>query len=243
MYDKNIIVALDYDDEKRIYDLCNQIDPSLCRVKIGKQAFTKFGPKLVENLHTKKFEIFLDLKFHDIPTTVYKACVEAFSLGIWMLNVHLLGGNEMVHSARQARDEINITAKIIGVTLLTSTTDENLKNIGLKERSDIVKELAMIASKSNIDGVVCTPKDIKIIREINKKLLFVTPGIRLDANKNEHTQVYSPRDAIKLGADYIVIGRPITEAKNPKDILQNIIKTINEISNQNISTKEGLDSQ
>ncbi len=240
MYEKNIIVALDYDNEKKIYELCSQIDPSLCRVKIGKQAFTKLGPKLVENLQKKDFEVFLDLKFHDIPTTVYKACLEAFNLGIWMLNVHLLGGIEMVNSARQARDEINKESKIIGVTLLTSTTDNNLENIGLKERSDIMKELIIIASKSNIDGVVCSPKDINMIRLINKKLLFVTPGIRLDSNRDEHAQVFSPRDAIKLGSDYIVIGRPITEAKSPEEMLQNIIKTISEISNQNILTADEL---
>ncbi|MEC9206166.1 MAG: orotidine-5'-phosphate decarboxylase [Pseudomonadota bacterium] len=230
MYEKNIIVALDYDDENKIYELCSQLDPSLCRVKIGKQAFTKFGPELVKNLQGKGFEIFLDLKFHDIPTTVYKACTEAFNLGVWMLNVHLLGGTEMVNSAREARDKVNQEAKIIGVTLLTSTTDVNLENLGLKERSNIVKKLAIIASKSNIDGVVCTPKDINLIREIDRKLLFITPGIRLDANKNEHSQVFSPREAIKLGSNYIVIGRPIIEAKNPEDILQNIIKTINDIA-------------
>ena len=206
MYEKNIIVALDYDDENKIYELCNQIDPSLCRLKIGKQAFTKFGPKLVQNLQEKKFEIFLDLKFHDIPTTVYKACIEAFGLGIWMLNVHLLGGVEMVNSARKARDEVNTEAKIIGVTLLTSTTDISLQELGLKERSDIIKELTLIASKTNIDGVVCAPKDISVIREVNKKLLFVTPGIRLDTNKDEHVQAYTPREAIKLGSDYLVIG-------------------------------------
>ena len=131
MYKQNIIIALDYDDENKIYDFCDQIDPSICKIKIGKQVFTKYGPKIIDNLQSKKFEIFLDLKFHDIPTTVYKASREAFDLGIWMLNVHLLGGIEMIKAAKQARDEVNSDANLIGVTLLTSTTNKSLNNIGL----------------------------------------------------------------------------------------------------------------
>ena len=154
MYKENIIIALDYDDENKIYEFCDQVDPALCKLKIGKQVFTKYGPDIINNLQKKKFDIFLDLKFHDIPTTVYKASLEAFNLGVWMLNVHLLGGIEMINAAKQARDEANTDAKLIGVTLLTSTTDSNLSNIGLDERPVIIKKLAEVASKSNIDGVV-----------------------------------------------------------------------------------------
>ena len=120
MYKENIIIALDYDDESKIYEFCDQMDPSLCKLKIGKQVFTKYGPNIIDNLHKKKFEIFLDLKFHDIPTTVYKACLEAFNLGVWMLNIHLLGGTEMINAAKQARDEVNKEAKLIGVTLFAA---------------------------------------------------------------------------------------------------------------------------
>ncbi len=230
MYKQNIIIALDYDDENKIYDFCDQIDPSICKIKIGKQVFTKYGPKIIDNLQSKKFEIFLDLKFHDIPTTVYKASREAFDLGIWMLNVHLLGGIEMIKAAKQARDEVNSDANLIGVTLLTSTTNKSLNNIGLDERPAVIKKLAEIASKTNIDGVVCSPSDIRFIREINKRLLFVTPGIRLDTMSDDHAEVFTPRDAIKLGSNYIVIGRPITESTNPMQIIKNIIDKIDEIN-------------
>ena len=230
MYKQNIIIALDYNDENKIYDFCDQIDPSICKIKIGKQVFTKYGPKIIDNLQSKKFEIFLDLKFHDIPTTVYKASREAFDLGIWMLNVHLLGGIEMIKAAKQARDEVNSDANLIGVTLLTSTTNKSLNNIGLDERPAVIKKLAEIASKTNIDGVVCSPSDIRFIREINKRLLFVTPGIRLDTMSDDHAEVFTPRDAIKLGSNYIVIGRPITESTNPMQIIKNIIDKIDEIN-------------
>ncbi|MED5274524.1 MAG: orotidine-5'-phosphate decarboxylase [Pseudomonadota bacterium] len=230
MYKQNIIIALDYNDENKIYDFCDQIDPSICKIKIGKQVFTKYGPKIIDNLQSKKFEIFLDLKFHDIPTTVYKASREAFDLGIWMLNVHLLGGIEMIKAAKQARDEVNSDANLIGVTLLTSTTNKSLNNIGLDERPAVIKKLAEIASKTNIDGVVCSPSDIRFIREINKTLLFVTPGIRLDTMSDDHAEVFTPRDAIKLGSNYIVIGRPITESTNPMQIIKNIIDKIDEIN-------------
>tara|TARA_B100000029_G_scaffold418832_1_gene424089 strand:- start:999 stop:1691 length:693 start_codon:yes stop_codon:yes gene_type:complete len=230
VYKQNIIIALDYDDENKIYDFCDQIDPSICKIKIGKQVFTKYGPKIIDNLQSKKFEIFLDLKFHDIPTTVYKASREAFDLGIWMLNVHLLGGIEMIKAAKQARDEVNSDANLIGVTLLTSTTNKSLNNIGLDERPAVIKKLAEIASKTNIDGVVCSPSDIRFIREINKTLLFVTPGIRLDTMSDDHAEVFTPRDAIKLGSNYIVIGRPITESTNPMQIIKNIIDKIDEIN-------------
>ena len=223
MYKENIIIALDYDDENKIYEFCDQVDPALCKLKIGKQVFTKYGPDIINNLQKKKFDIFLDLKFHDIPTTVYKASLEAFNLGVWMLNVHLLGGIEMINAAKQARDEANTDAKLIGVTLLTSTTDSNLSNIGLDERPVIIKKLAEVASKSNIDGVVCSPSDIRLIREIDKTLLFVTPGIRLNTTTDDHAKVFTPREAIQLGSNYIVIGRPVTEANNPMQIIKNII--------------------
>tara|TARA_B100001123_G_C15267261_1_gene1008925 strand:+ start:209 stop:901 length:693 start_codon:yes stop_codon:yes gene_type:complete len=230
VYKQNIIIALDYDNENKIYQFCDQIDPSSCKIKIGKQVFTKFGPNIINNLQEKKFEIFLDLKFHDIPTTVYKACKEAFDLGVWMLNIHLLGGIEMIAAAKQARDEINSDAKLIGVTLLTSTTDSALNNIGLSERPAMIKKLAELASKTKIDGVVCSPSDIRFVREIDKTLLFVTPGIRLDTTADDHAEVFTPRDAIKLGSNYIVIGRPITESNNPMQIITNIIEKVEQIN-------------
>ena len=136
--DNKIIVALDYNNKEQALELSEKLDPSYCRLKIGKQLFTKYGPKIVDELHAMNFEIFLDLKFHDIPITVYKACMEAYKLGIWMLNVHLLGGKEMVSAAKEARDMVNKKSKIIGVTLLTSHNEESMVHLGMK-RDKVLK--------------------------------------------------------------------------------------------------------
>jgi orotidine-5'-phosphate decarboxylase len=223
---KKIIIALDYDDEAKVLSLCNQLDPNLCRLKIGKQLFTKFGPSIIENLHQKKFEIFLDLKFHDIPITIYKACLEAYKLGIWMLNVHLLGGQKMLESAKQARDEVNKDAKLIGVSILTSHDQKSLNNIGIESREGIIKKLTTLATEANIDGIVCSPGDIKHTLDISTELLYVTPGIRLDDNKQDHSVTYTPSEAIKLGANYLVIGRPITESNSPMVVIESILSSL-----------------
>ena len=219
---KRIIVALDYNDKKQALKLSEKLDPLYCRLKIGKQLFTKYGPAIVDDLQKMNFEIFLDLKFHDIPITVYKACSEAYKLGIWMLNVHLLGGKEMVLAAREARDVVNKKSKIIGVTLLTSHNEESMNHLGMNARKDIVKSLSIIASDTKIDGVVCSPGDIDSINTSKNKLEFITPGIRLNDNSNDHSKIYTPRTALELGSSYLVIGRPITEAKDPMSIVEQI---------------------
>ena len=222
-HDNNqIIVALDYDNKKQALELSEKLDPSYCRLKIGKQLFTKYGPTIVDELQKRNFEIFLDLKFHDIPVTVYKACLEAYKLGIWMLNIHLLGGQEMVLAAKEARDEVNKKSKIIGVTLLTSHNEESMAHLGMNTREDIVKNLSSIASDSKIDGVVCSPGDINSINTSKNSLEFVTPGIRLSDDSDDHSKIYTPKIALELGSSYLVIGRPITEAKDPMSIVEKI---------------------
>ena len=168
------------------------------------------------------FEIFLDLKFHDIPITVYKACSEAYKLGVWMLNIHLLGGKDMVLAAKEARDMVNKKSKIIGVTLLTSHNQEGMAHLGMNTREDIVKSLSIIASDAKIDGVVCSPGDISSINTSKNNLEFITPGIRLSDASNDHSKIYTPSTALELGSSYLVIGRPITEAKDPMSIVEQI---------------------
>jgi len=220
--DNKIIVALDYDNKKQALELSKKLDPSYCRLKIGKQLFTKYGPTIVDELQKMNFEIFLDLKFHDIPITVYKACSEAYKLGVWMLNIHLLGGKDMVLAAKEARDMVNKKSKIIGVTLLTSHNQEGMAHLGMNTREDIVKSLSIIASDAKIDGVVCSPGDISSINTSKNNLEFITPGIRLSDTSNDHSKIYTPSTALELGSSYLVIGRPITEAKDPMSIVEQI---------------------
>ena len=220
--DNKIIVALDYDNKKQALELSKKLDPSYCRLKIGKQLFTKYGPTIVDELQKMNFEIFLDLKFHDIPITVYKACSEAYKLGVWMLNIHLLGGKDMVLAAKEARDMVNKKSKIIGVTLLTSHNEEGMAHLGMNTREDIVKSLSIIASDAKIDGVVCSPGDISSINTSKNNLEFITPGIRLSDASNDHSKIYTPSTALELGSSYLVIGRPITEARDPMSIVEQI---------------------
>jgi len=222
-FNKNkIIVALDYTDKKHALMLSEQLDPSYCRLKIGKQLFTKYGPSIVDDLQEMNFEIFLDLKFHDIPATVYKACLEAYKLGIWMLNIHLLGGKEMVIAAKEARDTVNKKSKIIGVTLLTNHNKESMHYLGMDNREEIVNVLSVMANDAKIDGIVCSPGDIMSINKSKNNLEFITPGIRLSHDSDDHSKIYTPSTALELGSTYLVIGRPITEAEDPMSIVEKI---------------------
>jgi len=223
MHDSKVIIALDYSHEKDVFQLCNQLDHSKCKLKIGKQLFTKYGPKLVEQLQSKGFKIFLDLKFHDIPTTVYKASLEAYKLGIWMLNVHALGGSEMMSAALQAKNEVNKQSKLIGVTVLTSHTDSSFVHFGINRRENLAKILANNACDIGLDGIVCSPSDIEGIEITKKSFLYVTPGIRLTSIRDDHNKTFTPKEAYELGADYLVIGRPITESDKPMNVLDKIL--------------------
>ena len=221
---KKIIVALDYNNIEEVLKFIDGIDPSLCRLKIGKELFTKYGPKTILELHNKGFDVFLDLKFHDIPTTVYKACTSALSLDVWMLNIHLSGGYDMALAAMNAKKDCQSNSKIIGVTVLTSLTDDDCTRIYGCKRSDQLRRLKDIGLDANLDGFVCSPYDIDILKADNK--IFVTPGIRTDDNTNDHHKVITPQDALKLGSDYLVIGRSITESSNPNKELGRIINSL-----------------
>ena len=222
--DKKIIVALDYNNNNDVFKFIDKIDPSLCRLKIGKELFTKYGPKTILDLHDKGFEIFLDLKFHDIPTTVYKACISALSLDVWMLNIHLSGGYDMAIAAMNAKKDCQSNSILIGVTVLTSLTDDDCIKIYGHKRLDQLKRLKDIGMDANVDGFVCSPYDIDILRADNK--IFVTPGIRTDNNTDDHHKIITPKEALKLGSNYLVIGRSITQSSNPNKELQRIVNSL-----------------
>ena len=216
MHEPRIIVALDFSSAESALRLADQLDPRLCRLKVGKELFTATGPQLVEKLMMKGFDIFLDLKFHDIPNTVAKACQVAASLGVWMVNVHALGGRKMLNAAREAIAPG--TTKLIAVTLLTSMDQADLADIGLQGRPDkIVERLAGLADDCALDGVVCSALETAQLRQLmGDEFCLVTPGIRLaDSQTDDQKRITTPRQAIQNGASYLVIGRPVTQAKDP----------------------------
>ena len=221
---KKVIVALDFNNIRDIYEFVDTINPELCRLKIGKEAFTKYGPDCIHQIHKKGFEIFLDLKFHDIPTTVYKACLSAFSLNIWMLNIHLSGGEAMAISAMKAKHDSQSSCKLIGVTALTSLSDNDCETIYGCNRFDQIDRLKNIGLTADIDGFVCSPSDIHSLSSSNK--IYVTPGIRLDEKIDDHHKTWTPVKALSLGSSYLVIGRSITASENPNRTLEEILKSL-----------------
>ena len=226
MLDKKIIIALDYDSIAEVDSLCNQINPAQCRLKVGKQLFTRYGANIIKSLQHRDFEIFLDLKFHDIPTTVYKACSAAFDLGVWMLNIHVQGGEKMIEAALKARDESNPSSKLIGVTALTSLNKHDLSIYNFNERSSLVNHLALKAHSCGMNGIVCSPGDIAKIEISDDNFQYITPGIRLAQNKDDHEKVFTPQDAVKLGSSYLVLGRAVTESDNPEATIKSVIESI-----------------
>ena len=223
VHDPKIVVALDYADTKSALTLVNQLDPAICRLKVGKELFTAAGPQLVESLIAKDFGIFLDLKFHDIPTTVAKACEAASRLGVWMLNVHASGGAEMMQAAREGVAKSGHTPLLIAVTVLTSMNQSMLSQVGVAGGlQDQVLRLATLTKTSGLDGVVCSAQEATLLREnLGQDFCLVTPGIRpASASLDDQSRVVTPSEALKLGASYLVIGRPITQAANPLQALQ-----------------------
>ena len=219
---EKIIIALDGMDKKNVFNLLEKI-PEIIWVKVGLELFVSEGPDVLSILKDKGKKIFLDLKFHDIPTTVYKASLEAYKLGIWMLNVHALGGAEMMKGALQARDEVNKESKLVAVTVLTSHTNKSLSYIGVNRREDFAKTLAKQVDDSDLDGIVCSPSDITSIGISKESFLYVTPGIRLNSMQDDHNKSFTPNLACELGADYLVVGRPITESNEPMKVLDRIL--------------------
>ena len=227
MKDPRIIVALDFSSAEQALLLAKKLDPMLCRVKIGKELFTAAGPMIVEKLMSKGFEVFLDLKFHDIPNTVANACRVAADSGVWMINVHALGGKRMLVAARDALPLGG--TKLIAVTLLTSIGPDDLESIGLNnEPGNVVQKLAWLAYSCGLDGVVCSALEAAQLRQtMGADFCLVTPGIRpVDALTDDQNRIATPQMAIQNGADYLVIGRPISQAADPLLMLQHLNKEI-----------------
>jgi len=227
--DPKIVVALDFADASSALKLVDALDPKLCRVKVGKELFTAAGPQLVETLVNKDFGVFLDLKFHDIPNTVAKACEAASRLGVWMLNVHASGGLAMMESAREGVAKSGHTPLLIAVTVLTSMDQMTLHQVGVPGRlADQVLNLAKLTQKAGLDGVVCSALEaIDLRNALGDKFLLVTPGIRpANVALNDQTRVMTPALALSFGASYLVIGRPITQAENPLEALEKIYQEI-----------------
>jgi orotidine-5'-phosphate decarboxylase len=216
---RRIIVALDYPNAASAIALADRLDPSQCRVKVGKELFTAAGPDLVRQLVARGFDVFLDLKYHDIPNTVAGACAAAAALGVWMLNVHALGGRAMMQAAAKAVNGVARRPKLIAVTVLTSMGDRDRDEVGLGGDSAIatVLRLAKLAQASGLDGVVCSPQEAAAVRAAcGSGFCMVTPGIRAaESGVDDQKRVATPRAAIANGADYLVIGRPITQAADP----------------------------
>ncbi len=231
MTDSRIIVALDFPDETSALGLVARLDPQLCRVKIGKELFTRCGPALVRRIVNDGYDVFLDLKYHDIPNTVANACKAAADLGIWMLNVHALGGPAMMAAARSALTGPQ-SPKLIAVTILTSSSAEDLKAVGIEHTpEEMVKRLALLAREQGLDGVVCSAQESAELKSsLGMDFLLVTPGIRLPGDEaGDQKRIVSPVDAVKKGSDYLVIGRPITQADNPVQKLLTINSDISQL--------------
>lgn len=221
-----IIVALDFADRQAALRLVEQLTPQHCKLKIGKEMFTRFGPEFVRVLVAKGFDVFLDLKFHDIPNTVAKAVQAAAELGVWMVNVHAAGGEKMMQAARQALDQLGGHSPILlGVTVLTSIGAADLNTMGITATpQEQVSCLAQLAQNSGLDGVVCSAHEVSHLKaQLGNEFILVTPGIRpMGSAVGDQQRVVTPQQAILNGSDYLVIGRPITQATDPLMVLNDI---------------------
>ena len=227
--DSKIIVALDYPTAQQANAFIDLVDGDFCKLKVGKELFTAEGPAFVERLVNKGFDVFLDLKFHDIPNTVANACSVAADLGVWMVNVHALGGRKMMTAAGEALANKQDRPLLIAVTILTSMGNEDIIEIGLTgEPADNVSRLAALTEESGLDGVVCSPKEVALLRQQRSRdFKLVTPGIRpADSDKGDQIRVMTPAEAIETGSSYLVIGRPITQAQDPMIALKAISSDI-----------------
>lgn len=221
-----IIVALDYEKEAEALALVDQIDPSLCRLKVGKEMFTTLGINFVKQLHQRNFDVFLDLKYHDIPNTVARAVRSAADLGVWMVDLHASGGLRMMEEAKKILEPYGKDAPLlIAVTVLTSMEDLGLLQIGINASPmEQVLRLAHLTQRAGLDGVVCSPQEVEILRNAcGEDFKLVTPGIRpIGTDFGDQRRVMTPTAAIRAGSDYLVIGRPITQADNPAEVLRSI---------------------
>ena len=225
----SIIVALDAKSQYDALKMAERLDPALCRVKVGKELFTHEGSGVVKALHDLNFEVFLDLKFHDIPNTTAQAVCAAADMGVWMVNVHASGGRKMMETCVERLKAGNYNTQLIAVTVLTSMGREDLKDIGLDiEPFEQVKRLAALTKDSGLDGVVCSAQEAKMLREtLGKDFALVTPGIRPEgSNADDQKRIVTPKQAMLDGSTHLVIGRPITKSENPGQTLKDILATL-----------------
>jgi len=223
-----IIVALDIESERAL-ELAKKLNPQECKLKVGSQLFTADGPIIIEKLNELGFDIFLDLKFHDIPNTVKKAVEVAIKMGVWMLNVHSLGGKEMLRAAYEVVEKVSIKPLLVGVTVLTSLNDKSLKEVGLGlNTEDQVLLLAELCQTEGLNGVVCSANELSVLRKhLEEDFLLVTPGIRSSGLENDdQKRISTASEAISNGADYIVIGREISNEIDPSEKIRQILETV-----------------
>lgn len=229
-HSKKILIALDYDDQEVALNFVKQLSPDTCRLKVGKEMFTYFGPAFVKELIDLGFDVFLDLKFHDIPNTVAKAVTAAAKMGVWMVNVHASGGFEMMSKAKLALEQFGDKAPLlIAVTVLTSMDETELKRLGVdKSAQEQVIYLAKLAKEAGLDGVVCSAQEAKALKaELGENFKLVTPGIRPEgSDAGDQKRIMTPKQAIDAGSDYLVIGRPITQADDPVKVLSDVNRSI-----------------
>ena len=222
-----IIVALDFPRLEQALAMADRLDPELCRVKVGKELFTAAGPATVTALRKRGFEVFLDLKYHDIPNTVANACRAAADLDCWMVNVHASGGRAMLEAASDAYAKLSHSPLLIAVTVLTSLDAGALKEVGIPDSPAIeVGRLAALTESCGLDGVVCSPLEIDIVRKNTAAdFKMVTPGVRpIGAASGDQKRIATPQDALAAGATFLVIGRPVTKADDPADALRTIVE-------------------
>ena len=224
-----VIVALDFDNQQAALALAAQLDPKQCRLKVGKELFTRAGPGLVKTMVDQGFDVFLDLKFHDIPNTTAKAISAAADLGVWMANVHASGGSRMMTAAKQALEQQGSDMLLIAVTMLTSMDQSDLAELGInRSPSEQVLHLAQLSQKSGMDGVVCSAQEASALKEaLGPDFKLITPGIRLPGNAaDDQRRIVSPQEAMAMGSDYLVIGRPITQSADPLQTLIQINQSL-----------------
>lgn len=223
----SIIVALDAHRHDDALFIADQLDPSLCRLKVGKELFTVAGPAVVKALHDRGFEVFLDLKFHDIPNTTAQAVLAAADLGVWMVNVHASGGRAMMTTANERLKAGGYATQLIAVTVLTSMSGQDLQEVGIDVAPiEHVSRLAALAADCGLDGVVCSAQETTRLRaEQGSDFVLVTPGIRpLGSAADDQKRIVTPADAMRQGSTHLVIGRPITRAASPKNMLQDLLQ-------------------
>ncbi|MGF1742100.1 orotidine-5'-phosphate decarboxylase [Vibrio profundum] len=230
MTDQKVIVALDYDNITDALTFVDKVDPQSCRLKVGKEMFTLFGPDFVRDLHKRGFSVFLDLKFHDIPNTCAKAVRAAAELGVWMTNVHASGGERMMTAARDILQPYGADRPLlIGVTVLTSMEHSDLSGIGINsDPQEHVLKLARLTQQSGLDGVVCSAREAQMLKQnLGSEFQLVTPGIRPSGSDAvDQKRIMTPVEAMSAGSDYLVIGRPITQADNPQQVLATINQSL-----------------